>query len=241
MSENYFIELNSVNVNDHTEKKNNLTYLSWAWAVAEATKRYPDMTYTIWKDELNRPYIFDEGLGYMVFTSVTISGETKEMWLPVMDGANKAMRDLPYVYRVKNPNFKYATKGDDGKFYDKYGREQPEYIEKTCEAATMFDINTAIMRCLVKNLAMFGLGLYIYAGEDLPEDEQDSKPAVDEKTINNYVAVISKLLAETNTDGAQMLDFVNKKFKTSAQAFKDLNAQQLVFAMEKLRQKKEKQ
>ena len=105
----------------------------------------------------------------------------------------------------------------------------------------MFDINTAIMRCLVKNLAMFGLGLYIYAGEDLPEDEQESKPEVDEKTMNNYVAVISKLLAETNTDGAQMLDFVNKKFKTSAQAFKDLNAQQLVFAMEKLRQKKEKQ
>ena len=80
-----------------------------------------------------------------------------------------------------------------------------------------------------------------YKKDKLFEREAEENPEVDEKTMNNYVSVISKLLAETNTDGAQMLDFVNKKFKTSAQAFKDLNAQQLVFAMEKLRQKKEKQ
>ena len=106
---------------------------------------------------------------------------------------------------------------------------------------TSFDVNKSIQRSLTKAVARHGLGLYIYAGEDLPEDEQESKPEVDEKTMNNYVSVISKLLAETNTDGAQMLDFVNKKFGTSAQDFKDLNAQQLVYTMEKLRQKKEKQ
>jgi hypothetical protein len=60
----------------------------------------------------------------------------------------------------------------EGVWRDKYGNEQPEYIEKTCEAATMFDVNKAIMRCLTKNLAMFGLGLYIYAGTDLPESEE---------------------------------------------------------------------
>ena len=51
--------------------------------------------------------------------------------------------------------------------------------ERTLEAASMFDVNKAIMRCLVKNLAMFGLGLYVYAGEDLPEDaapQPDAEP-----------------------------------------------------------------
>ena len=37
------------------------------------------------------------------------------------------------------------------------------------DQANMFDINKTLMRCLTKNLAMFGLGHYIYAGEDLPE------------------------------------------------------------------------
>ena len=81
----------------------------------------------------------------MVYTSVTAGGLTYEMWLPVMDNANKSMKLNAYTYSTRN--------GD-----------------KTVEAISMFDINKAVMRCLVKNLAMFGLGLYIYAGEDLPED-----------------------------------------------------------------------
>jgi len=72
------------------------------------------------------------------------------MWLPVMDGANKAMKATAYTYTTK-------------------------YGEKNVEAATMFDINKTIMRCLTKNLAMFGLGLYIYAGEDLPEVDNSSE------------------------------------------------------------------
>ena len=139
-----FEELNALNINGHTEKKKSgyteLTFLSWPWAWAEIKKRYEDASYTIWKDENNRPYILDPETGYMVYTSVTINGITHEMWLPVMDGANKAMRNTPYKYMTKNNG------------------------EKTCEAATMMDINKTIMRCLVKNLAMFGLGLYIYAG-----------------------------------------------------------------------------
>ena len=107
----------------------------------------------------------------MVYTTVTIEGETHEMWLPVMDGANNAMKGEPYSYTVKNPNFKWAKLDEARKgYYDKYGNQQTEMITKYVEAATMFDVNKAIMRCLVKNLAMFGLGLYIYAGEDLPED-----------------------------------------------------------------------
>lgn len=173
---NTFETLNAVNVNGHTEKKNNLTYLSWAWAWAEVKKLYPDATYEIERFgdcHVSTPYLYDSRTGYMVFTKVTIGGLTHEMWLPVMDGANKAMKAEPYTYTVKNPKFRFAKLNkEDGKYYDSYGNEQVEYQEKVCEAATMFDVNKAIMRCLVKNLAMFGLGLYIYAGEDLPETEQ---------------------------------------------------------------------
>lgn len=147
-----FDELNKINVNAYTEDKDGLTYLSWAWAWGEVKKNYPDATYKVWKDELGRPYIFDEVLGYMVFTSVTIEGETLEMWLPVMNGANKSMKAQTYEYETGYGQYKKT---------------------KVCKAASMFDVNKTIMRCLVKNLAMFGLGLYIYAGEDVPQTESD--------------------------------------------------------------------
>lgn len=145
MSKSIFETLNSINVNDKVEKKKELTYLSWAWAWAEVKKAYPNASYNVMFDPTTqKPYFYDESLGYMVMTSVTIDGQTLEMWLPVMDGANQAM---------KNESYEYTTR----------------YGVKTVEAATMFDINKTLMRCLTKNLAMFGLGLYIYAGEDLPE------------------------------------------------------------------------
>lgn len=145
--------LNSVNVNGHTEVKDTgktkLTYLSWAWAWAEVKKRFPLASYEIVKFN-GLPYVFDEKTGYMVYTTVTIDGITHEMWLPVMDGNNRAMLDHPYEVQTK---------------YNKF----------TVQPATMFDINKTIMRCLTKNLAMFGLGLYIYAGEDLPETPEEEK------------------------------------------------------------------
>lgn len=166
-----FADLYSLDVSKYVEKKDNLAYLSWSYAWAEFKKIYPDATYEVKKDERGKCYFGDENIGYMVYTSVTAGGLTYEMWLPVMDGANKSMKSQSYQYTVKNKNFKYATLNKaDGKYYDKYGNEQTEYVVKTVEAISMFDINKAVMRCLVKNLAMFGLGLYIYAGEDLPED-----------------------------------------------------------------------
>ena len=153
--ENKFLELLKLNVNDKTEKRTNgsteLTYLSWSYAVAEFTKVYPDFKYEI-KMFNGLPYTYDEKTGYMVFTSITADNQTKDMWLPVMDSNNKAMKDKSYEYTTK-------------------------YGKKTVAPATMFDINKTIMRCLVKNMAMFGLGLYIYAGEDLPEQEPTQKQA----------------------------------------------------------------
>lgn len=135
-----FEKLSSINVNDRVEKKKDLSYLSWAWAWSETKKACPDATYKIGETE------FDPALGFMCHTTVTIEGETLEMWLPVMDGANKSMKKESYTYPTR-------------------------FGDKTVEAATTFDINKTIMRCLVKNLAMFGLGIYIYAGEDMPETE----------------------------------------------------------------------
>jgi len=154
-TKNFFTELNSIDVSKWIEKKNGLSYLSWANAWAEFKKRYPDAVYQIYSDEQHRPYVEDADFGLMCYTSVTANGVTHEMWLPVMDGANKAMKRVPYTYKV-------------------WDRANNRWQEKQVAAATMFDINKTIMRCLVKNLAMFGLGLYIYAGEDLPEGEGDT-------------------------------------------------------------------
>lgn len=153
MTKELYDKLSKLNVNEFTEKKNGLTYLSWADAWNLLMKICPDAKYEI-KTFDGKPYLQDSTLGYMVQTSITIEGDTREMWLPVMDNASKSLKDHPYKYIVRN----WATK---------------QNVEKTCEVASMFDINKAIMRCLVKNMAMFGLGLYIYAGEDLPEENED--------------------------------------------------------------------
>lgn len=169
----YLLELN---VNDRTEEKNGLTYLSWSWAWQEVLKKCPDATYEICKFENNLPYVYDENTGYMVFTKVNINGVVREMWLPVMDGSNKSMLNHDYDYEVIK------------KQWDDVSRKYVEIkTTKTCKKATMFDINKTIMRCLTKNLAMFGLGLYIYSGEDLPEivDDTDYKKAVEDYIKEN--------------------------------------------------------
>lgn len=204
--QNTFSKLFDINVNDYIETKKSgsteLTYLSWAWAWATFKKECPNADYEIvhWD---GKPYLYDGYLGYMVETRMTDGVEWKTMWLPVMDGANKAMKDKPYTYQVK----KY---GDDKKWHG-------EYEDKEVKAATMFDINTAIMRCLVKNIGMFGLGLYIYAGEDLPDGEtvkqgskakKDTKPSVEEicagiqekMTLDNWKGFYAKAMKHYGKD-----------------------------------------
>jgi hypothetical protein len=126
-------DLLKINVNEHTEKKNNLTYLSWAWAWAEALKA--DSTATFIVHTFNdSPYMDVNGTG-MVWVTVTLFGQGRTCMLPVMDYKNKP---------ILNPD--------------------------------AFAVNTAIMRCMTKALALHGLGLYIYAGEDLPEDAEKAAP-----------------------------------------------------------------
>ena len=86
-----FKTLSSIDVSSHSEKKQGLTYLSWTWAWAELVKVYPNATYEIKKNSNGLPFFVDT-VGYMVFTSVTIENLTHEMFLPVMDNSNKAMK-----------------------------------------------------------------------------------------------------------------------------------------------------
>ncbi|HSN66731.1 MAG TPA: DUF1071 domain-containing protein [Fusibacter sp.] len=143
-----FKKVYAINVNDFTEKKNNLTYLSWANAWKAFVEVYPKATYKIVKDEQGKTYFGNSEDGYMVYTSVTVEDLTHEMWLPVMDFKNKSMM---------NP--------------------------------TTFDVNKAIMRCLTKNLAMFGLGLYIYVGEDIPNEQDQDR--VEEKEMKASVKTVT--------------------------------------------------
>ena len=135
-----FETLNNINVNGHTEKKNNLTYLSWAWAWAEVKKAFPTAFYTIYENPDGWNY-FTDGRTAWVKTGVTIEGLEHIEYLPVMDFKNKSI---------------------------------------PLESITSFDVNKAIQRSLTKAAARHGLGLYIYAGEDLPEAEDESKKKAEE-------------------------------------------------------------
>jgi hypothetical protein len=200
----HFNKLFQLDVNEHVEKKNNLSYLTWAWAWAEVKKIYPDASYTIKTFENGLPYVYDPNTGYMVFTTVTIEGLTHEMWLPVMDGANKAMKAEAYTYTTK-------------------------YGEKDVEPASMFDINKTIMRCLVKNLAMFGLGLYIYAGEDLPEDLTPPQPISESEAVT-----LENMLKKRFDD-----ETIAKTLKSSygVNSVKELTAKQYTEIMNQMRGK----
>ena len=166
MEREEFKKLYEKDCSKHIEKKKTgngveLSYLSWAWAWAEFKNMHPNATYEVVKFD-GLPYLADTTMGIIVYTRVTVPGAaedlTHEMWLPVMDGANKAMKLESYQYTV----------------WDNYKKQN---VVKTVKAADMFDINKTIMRCLVKNLAMFGLGLSIYAGEDIPQPLTDEEEA----------------------------------------------------------------
>jgi len=148
-----FESLNSINVNNKTEKKGNLTYLSWAWAWAEVKKLYPDIQRTVYESENGINY-FTDGKSCWVKVGVTINGLEHIDYLPVMDFRNNSI---------------------------------------ILDKVTSFDVNKAIQRSTTKALALHGLGLYIYAGEDLPEGYEPPapvKPKLDTKRLNGALESI---------------------------------------------------
>lgn len=158
MMDNYFTKLNSIDVGNHIEKKNGLSYLSWAWAWGELKKNHPDATYTVYENKDGWNYHTD-GRTCWVKTGVTVNGLEHIEYLPVMDFKN---RSIP------------------------------------ADQVTSFDVNKAIQRSLTKAVARHGLGLYIYAGEDLPEDAAEAKPAEAEKPVpisEEHLKKLRKVLA----------------------------------------------
>lgn len=176
----------ALDVSKLVEQKNNLTYLSWAHAWAEALKADPAATFHV--DTFQRadgttvPYMEINGTA-MVWVRVTIFGKEATCFLPVMNSRNEPI--------------KIAGR----KFKDKYGNEKIEEVDA-------FNVNTAIMRCMTKALALHGLGLHIYAGEDLPlgsepEDKNQDKP---EKKQEKTEKTNERANAELFADG--MVEYV---------------------------------
>ena len=181
---NYFTELNAINVSDKTEKKNGLTYLSWAWAWGELKKLHPDATYTVYENKDGWLYHTD-GRTCWVKTGVTVNGIENIEYLPVMDFRNNSI---------------------------------------PADKVTSYDVNKAVQRSLTKAVARHGLGLYIYAGEDLPEGEEKPQERQTEKppkakpsaeiTCTKCGVKIEPVIAKTGkTMTAQEIsEFSRKKF-----------------------------
>ena len=181
---NYFTELNAINVSDKTEKKNGMTYLSWAWAWGELKKLHPDATYTVYENKDGWLYHTD-GRTCWVKTGVTVNGIENIEYLPVMDFRNNSI---------------------------------------PADKVTSYDVNKAVQRSLTKAVARHGLGLYIYAGEDLPEGEEKPQERQTEKppkakpsaeiTCTKCGVKIEPVRAKTGkTMTAQEIsDFSRKKF-----------------------------
>lgn len=182
-----FETLNNINVNGHTEKKNGLTYLSWAWAWGEVKKEYPDATYTIYENAAGMFYHTD-GRTAWVKTGVTIEGIEHIEYLPVMDFKNKSI---------------------------------------PLDQLTSFDVNKAIQRSLTKACARHGLGLYIYAGEDLPESEQTpvERPIKDEAVEMGLVR--NQILAMADGDIERINSYIEKLTKGQFKSTDGMSLEQL--------------
>ena len=144
MSSNKYLELRSINVSEKIEKKANLSYLSWSWAVDTLLQHDPSATW-----EYQPHMMFGDTM--MVFCSVTAFSKTMTAQLPVMDNRNKA---------IGNPD--------------------------------AMDVNKAMQRCLAKAIALHGIGLYIYAGEDLPEVQPEPEPVFDDEKYHQYLNAIEE-------------------------------------------------
>lgn len=188
---NYFIELNKVNVNDKTEKKGGLTYVSWPYAWGELKKRHPDAFYTIYENAEGLFYHHD-GKTAWVKTGVTVNGIEHIEYLPVMDYKNQS---IP--------------------------------VDKITSTA----VNKTIQRSLTKAVARHGLGLYIYAGEDLPDDgEIKTEQAKEEKITKKEQIVLANLCQKKGLNPAQVFP----------DGLENLTAAQYVEASKKLSERPDK-
>lgn len=168
---NYFAELNSINCNDKTEAKNGLTYLAWAYAWAELKKKFPKSFYTVYENESGWNY-FTDGKTAWVKTGVTVVVEEDEK-----TGRGYSIEHIEYL-----PVMDFKNKSIP------------------VDVLTSFDVNKTIQRSLTKAVARHGLGLYIYAGEDLPDEKDGSaeQRVSEAKAKKNFKASAEKIDKSTD-------------------------------------------
>ncbi len=183
MSENYFLELYNANVNDKTKVKNGLTYLSWAAAWAEVKKSYPDASYEYHEEVMS----FDnEGHPWK-----------KRYWFD--DGKTAWVKVSVTINNI--------THTEILPIMDFKNKPIP------AENVTSTDANKSLKRCLAKCCALHGIGLYVFLGEDLPEDAKESnvlqtevmdliqkKSKLSEATKNKVAQICKETLTEENGD-----------------------------------------
>lgn len=205
-----FNEINAINVNKYVDDKSGLKYLSWSFAWGEIKKLDSEANFTIHENNEGHPF-FVSPFGVDVKVSVLFNGISHTMRLPVLDGANKPMKVESYEYSTK-------------------------YGNKSVEACNTFAINKTIMRCLVKTIALHGLGLYIYNGEDKPEV---IKADVAPKHPDSMPVVVKEKAQETLMTVAQKtqvillkreLNVLKKLSQQEAQAELDVLAKTLLTA-----------
>ena len=161
LNEDPYKVLSRINVNEHTEKKNGLTYLSWAWAWDTLLSYYPESYTSIKRPmETDFPY-WSDGNTCWVDVGVTLvwndNERTRTEVFPIMDYKNKSI---------------------------------------PADKVTSFDVNTALQRAWTKCIARHGLGFYIYAGQDLPNEEAEAEKAKNAPVTYEQILKIEQLYSE---------------------------------------------
>lgn len=206
-----FEKLSAIDVSGKTEKKSNLTYLSWAWAWGELKKSYPDASYTIYENEIDDLLVhgeqafpikrkvnyFTDGRTAWVKVGVTVDGQEHIEMLPVMDHRNKsiALNDID-----------------------------------------SFAVNKTIQRALTKAIARHGLGLYIYAGEDLPEtvkEDQHNEQVL--AALQQALEIYQRNNGVNLTQSFEDLQELTKGAVKDVQTFQDANDNQKAYIINYLK------
>lgn len=180
MAENYFEVLYNLDLSEDQKEKNGLLYLPWATAWGEVKKKFPDATYTIYKQsikitqtkedtvyerEVLRPW-FDDGRTGWVSTGVTINGIEHVEDLAIMDFKNKSI---------------------------------------PADSIMSTDAIKSIQRSLTKACARHGVALNIYKGEEFAEVVKKAKKEKDNELTNKKNELI-ELMGDTINGGANKDD-----------------------------------
>ena len=173
-----FHTLDKIDANEYKRSKGKLAYLSWTDALTGVLRIYPDTTWVVHE-----------------FPMMQGVFEVHDTYGNDGDGTAIKMSDTFKVGTKANTDILVPFLRDQSGCYVKVtvtieGLDRTEilpvlnHVNKPIPNPNSFEINTSIKRCMAKCLALHGLGLYIYRGEDLPfDDEEPVKPKGKAKVV----------------------------------------------------------